>query len=174
VKRLYTILTGFAITVLVATLIPPVEAAEPKFQVLYNFAGGNDGQSPQAALVADSAGNLYGTTEGGGGSNFCFDGCGTVFELSPPTKRGGGWTETVLYRFTGRSDGSLPEGKLIRDAEGNLYGTAAKGGDLSVADCTDGTETTGCGVVFEFSPPSSPGGASIATPFCNVALAAAP
>jgi hypothetical protein len=173
-KCLHGAVFVLAVSALTSVHCSLAQASGPQFQVLYNFAGGNDGQSPQAALVADSAGNLYGTTEGGGGSNFCFDGCGTVFELSPPTKRGGGWTETVLYRFTGRSDGSLPEGKLIRDAEGNLYGTAAKGGDLSVADCTDGTETTGCGVVFEFSPPSSPGGASIATPFCNVALAAAP
>lgn len=69
--------------------------------ILYNFAGVNgDGRAPQAGLISDSQGNLYGTTSFGGDSGIY----GTVFELSP---NGGGWNETVLYNFTG-PDGAGP------------------------------------------------------------------
>jgi uncharacterized repeat protein (TIGR03803 family) len=89
--------------------------------VLHNFTGGSDGGNPYASLVLDSAGNLYGTAEGGGTSNN-----GTVFKMSPAS--GGGYTETVLYSFTGGSDGQSPEGGLIFDSAGNLYGTTNTGG----------------------------------------------
>src|SRR5260370_6321423 len=115
-------------------------------KVLYSFRGGSDGAYPVGALVADKAGNLYGTTSEGGSSN-CSAGCGVVFELTPPSTQGGAWTETVLYRFTGGSDGAAPESNLIFDAVGNLYGTTAGGGDAS----SDGT-------VFQLTPPSTPGG----------------
>src|ERR1700722_3629990 len=71
-------------------------------KVLYDFQGGTDGYRPFGPLVFDSAGNLYGTTYYGGNEE-CDLGCGTVFELSPDAH--GGWTETVLYRFTGGADG---------------------------------------------------------------------
>jgi uncharacterized repeat protein (TIGR03803 family) len=94
--------------------------------VLHNFSGGNDGQWPAAGLVLDSAGNLYGTTQNGGGSIACTGGCGTVFKVSPSA--GGTWTESVLYRFTGGNDGAQPVASLLRDDSGTLYGTAASGG----------------------------------------------
>lgn len=117
---------------------------------LYEFQGGTDGAFPWAGLIFDQAGNLFGTTLGGGFSQAC---CGTVFELSPPSQPGGAWTETILYRFTAYTDGALPEGRLIFDRAGNLYGTAEAGG--IGFDC--------CGTVFELSPPGEPGGGWIET-----------
>jgi hypothetical protein len=79
-------------------------AAGPQLQTLHSFAGGTDGRSPVGSLVADAAGNLYGTTLTGGSTSICLgagNGCGIVFKLSPPKVRGGVWRETVLYRFTG-------------------------------------------------------------------------
>ncbi len=73
------------------------------------------------ALIIDTAGNLYGTS-GGGGTY----GLGTAFELSPAG--GGIWTEATLYNFGGAGDGSLPQGGLAFDASGNLYGTTSAGG----------------------------------------------
>ena len=106
---------------------------------IFNF-NQTDGNLPDAGLVADKQGNLYGTTFDGGGPN----GLGNVFELSPT--KGGGWKETVLHNFNGK-DGALPESTLILDAAGNLYGTAQVGGK---GDCTN--TGLGCGVVFELSP----------------------
>jgi uncharacterized repeat protein (TIGR03803 family) len=85
--------------------------------LLYGFTGGNDGGYPTAGVVMDSAGNLYGTTNGGGAS-----GAGVVFEID---KAG---NEIVLYAFTGGSDGGSPAAGLIRDPGGNLYGTTGFGG----------------------------------------------
>ncbi len=94
--------------------------------VLYNFTNGSDGAYPSGALVFDKAGNLYGTAVSGG-STTCGNGCGTVFKLAPGT--GGTWTFSVIYSFTGGSDGFAPAfGSLIRDSSGNLYGTAEMGG----------------------------------------------
>ena len=105
-------------------------------QVLHSFAVGNqtgttDGSQPEANLIFDAQGNLYGTTNTGG-----IDSNGTVFELSPGT--GGAWTERVLYNFNGNDipgdfDGKLPLGGLIFDAEGNLYGTTSSGGEFGTA-----------------------------------------
>ncbi len=113
-------------------------------QTLYTFQGGGDGAFPMAGLAFDQTGNLYGTTSVGGisGCGFGVDaGCGTVFELSPPLQQGGPWTETVLYRFTNGDDGSSPEGSLILDIAGNLYGTSLDG-------------TLGYGAIFELAPSS--------------------
>lgn len=92
--------------------------------VLYSFVGGTDGAGSLSGLVRDAAGNLYGTTEYGGGANpTCGDnGCGTVFKV---TSTG---LETVLHAFTGASDGIFPNGSLVRDSAGNLYGTTYTGG----------------------------------------------
>ena len=81
-----------------------------------------DGSVPESSLVLDASGNLYGTTNYGGAGH-CQFGCGTIFELSPQT--GGGWTETILYRFAGTAkDGAAPVGSLTFDKAGkNLYGT---------------------------------------------------
>jgi uncharacterized repeat protein (TIGR03803 family) len=90
--------------------------------VLFSFGGGSDGGYPDAGLIADAKGNLYGTTEfGGADCDGTGNGCGTVFKLTPKGK------ETVLYSFDG-SGGANPRGGLIVDAKGNLYGTTYVGG----------------------------------------------
>lgn len=131
-----------------------VHAAGPKMHVLHTFLGGSDGLQPQAGLIADTQGNLYGTTPQGGTNVNCLNtgqtGCGIVFELSPPTKVGGPWKETVLYRFTGGADGAIPDASLIFDASGNLYGTTLEGGAFDGV-CNNATTDVGCGVVFELS-----------------------
>ena len=104
--------------------------------VLANFNGSN-GATPWAGLIADKAGNLYGTTSSGGAS-----GKGTVFELTPPAKGQTAWTETILHSFN-KTDGRAPAGRLLFDAAGNLFGTTANGG---AADD---------GVAFELMPPAA-------------------
>ncbi len=123
----------------------------PTLTVLHNFVGGDDGAGPIGSLVFDNAGNLYGATIVGGGSANCMFGCGTIYELSPPIQPGDPWAETVLYTFSGTSDGGNPQAGLAIDQGGNLYGTAL-GGNPS---CNSGK--TGCGVVFELLPPSEAG-----------------
>jgi uncharacterized repeat protein (TIGR03803 family) len=113
--------------------------------VLYSFTGGADGGQPSASLIFDASGSLYGTTNFGGGGN-CNLGCGTVFTLTPAS---GGWAETVLYAFTGGSDGGEPYARLLSDAAGNLYGTTLLGGKVSSL-CA-----TGCGTAFELTKTSS-------------------
>jgi hypothetical protein len=107
--------------------------------VIHSFSG-TDGSQPTAALTPDGAGNYYGTTYGGGIFGF-----GTVFELSPSS--GGGWTETVLYNFTGAADGSEPASSLVRDSGGNLYSSTVAGGSYC--------QPYGCGVIFELSKSGS-------------------
>jgi uncharacterized repeat protein (TIGR03803 family) len=109
---------------------------------LYSFAGGSDGAAPEGGLVFDEAGNLYGVTSQGGGTG-CSHGCGTVYELTRNAK--GKWVESVLYAFTGGSDGGNPSSPLVMDQVGNLYGTTQLGGDAS---CDFGS----CGTVFQLSP----------------------
>jgi uncharacterized repeat protein (TIGR03803 family) len=120
--------------------------------VLYGFLGEPDGGHPFAGVIFDANGNLYGTTYTGGSANCHVNddgGCGTVFELTPSAS---GWTETVLYRFTGGTDGANPgPGSLIFDEKGNLYGTTLYGGDAS---CAGGAtrNMAGCGTVFKLTP----------------------
>ena len=105
-------------------------------KLLHSFHDKGDGAFPLAGLIFDAAGNLYGTTGGGGLTG---DGSGVVFELTP---HGSNWTETVLYAFSvnGRSDGGGPTAGLIFDKAGNLYSTTEDGGG------------TNNGVVFEVTP----------------------
>lgn len=119
--------------------------------VLYRFAGGTDGYEPIGKLTKGPDGILYGTTLWGGTScSLNVDrGCGTVFRLTPPKRRGDAWTETILYRFTGGSDGALPAGGVIIGADGVLYGATTYGGD-----CT--SDTRGCGTIFKLTPPDRP------------------
>ena len=100
-------------------------------QVLHNFNNdGADGAYPDASLIFDAAGNLYGTTLMGGTYYNCQPGtpvgCGTVFELTPQAD--GSWVEHVLHSFGYGGDGALPTVGLVFDAAGNLYGTTEKGG----------------------------------------------
>jgi uncharacterized repeat protein (TIGR03803 family) len=107
---------------------PPSAGAAWAETVLHSFSGyPSDGFECFASLIADSKGNLYGTTQSGGASD-----AGTVFKLTPPATAGAAWTETVLYSFTGGSDGGAPYAGLIADSKGNLYGTTQYGGTANV------------------------------------------
>lgn len=102
-------------------LSPSSGAWSETFVHLFSESHG-DGGLPEAGLIMDEAGNLYGTTSTGGSHNFdCGLGCGTVFEFTPVA--GGGWTESVIYEFPGPTPG--PDGGLIFDSAGNLYGSNA-------------------------------------------------
>ena len=100
---------------------------------LYSFQGGQDGSEPMARLTIGPDGSLYGTTTLGGASGCC--GNGTVFNLKPPPGVCKSficpWTETVLYRFSGDSDGGQPEAPVIFDQAGNIYGTTVYGGSAN-------------------------------------------
>jgi len=106
--------------------------------VLYSFTGENgDGQFPEGggSLYEDANGNLYGTAFGGIYGGPCgTDGCGVVFEVDQTGH------EKVLYQFTGGDDGTYPNGGLVGDENGNLYGTTQEGGKF------------GSGTVFEVTP----------------------
>jgi len=108
-------------------------------KTLDTFKDGKRGRYPRAGLIFDQAGNLYGTTIGGGG------GCGIVFELKPGSD--GSWSEKVLYAFRCGKDGQEPFGAVMFDAAGNLYGTTAYGGGyfggiaFELTPNTDGTWT---------------------------------
>jgi uncharacterized repeat protein (TIGR03803 family) len=104
--------------------------------VLYGFTGGADGGTPEAGLIRDAAGNLYGTTVFGGAF-----GQGVVFKLDTAGK------ESVLHSFKGLGDGTNTLASLIRDAAGNLYGTASGGGSFQ-GPCAG----SGCGTVFKLAP----------------------
>ena len=139
-----TFLTAIALAaVLVAGSIQSAQAQT--FTLLHTFAGAPDGASPLAGLVQDAAGNFYGTTQQGGitggvCANSGLNGCGTVFKLDPAGN------ETVLYKFTGGTDGQFPSAGLVLDAAGNLYGTTQYGGPVT-AKCG-----IGCGTVFKLDP----------------------
>lgn len=112
--------------------------------LLYSFCSQSncaDGRQPYGGLIMDGSGNLYGTTFFGGSSNG-----GVAFELTPPAPPSTTWTYTLLYNFCtqgGCADGNQPEGTLIMDASGNLYGTTPVGG------------TDQQGVVFQLKPNQS-------------------
>jgi hypothetical protein len=112
--------------------------------VLVSFPGTTTGgRSPNANIVFDANGAIYGTTDAGGTSNY-----GLVFQLAPPAKSGGSWTYTVLHTFSGGSDGGYPIGGLVFGADGALYGTASYSGTASQS-----------GKAFQLTPPAQSGGA---------------
>jgi uncharacterized repeat protein (TIGR03803 family) len=122
------------------------DAAAATLTTLYSFNGTN-GAGPGADLLMDPAGNLYGTTSGGGSSTNCTGGCGTVFHLSPPAPGTVKWTHKTLLTFNG-FNGEQPTAGLIMDQVGNLYGTASEGGNFMAVGfyC--------CGTTFQLSPPA--------------------
>jgi uncharacterized repeat protein (TIGR03803 family) len=105
--------------------------------VLARFLGSTDVAQPALGVVMDSAGNLYGASEGG-----CIEECnGIIFKLAPGSN--GTWTESILYTFMGGTDGGFPAA-IVLDGAGNIFGTTSSGG----GNCS-------CGTVFELSPPQS-------------------
>lgn len=112
-------------------------------KILHSFGSGKDGKYPTPGIVFDAAGNIYGTTSFGGKPN-----AGTVFELMAPVGPGG-YKEKVLWSFPGTdgiySDGAFPDGSLILDSAGYLYGTTESGGKSAANGDL-------CGVVFEINP----------------------
>ena len=119
--------------------------------VLHTFIGGSDGDHSNSGLVFDTSGALYGTTVyGGTGCHIVADqGCGTVFKLTPPIASGSAWSEGVLHAFTGENDGYFPQGGVVLDLVGGLYGVTYEG---------PGTGCF-CGTVFKLTPPAVAGGA---------------
>lgn len=113
-------------------------------QSIHSFQGGSDGANPGGGLVAGPNGVFYGTTQGGGSSPGCTDpaGCGTVYQLIPPSTPGGPWSESVIYALPNYGD---PIAMPTVGLNGELYVTAFIGGDLGVGDVT------------ELKPPSTPG-----------------
>ncbi len=87
--------------------------------VVYRFTGDNNGQNPRSGLLMDAAGNLYGEAQGGT-TTF-----GVVYKLQ---LSGSNWTPSVVHAFNLQSDGGFPQGGLVADPAGNLYGTTAVGG----------------------------------------------
>lgn len=119
-------------------LVPPAHQDGPwSARVLYEFQGADDGGNP-SAMIMDSSGTIYGTTEYGGVFNKnCPLGCGVIFELLPVN---GTWAYKVLYAFHGAPHQS-PSGNLVEDASGNLYGIV-------------GVAPYAAGDIFELSPPA--------------------
>jgi uncharacterized repeat protein (TIGR03803 family) len=115
-------------SVLLIALLTAASSFASTFKVVFAF-NFHDGSGPNGGLIADSSGNFYGTTQFGG-ANY---NRGVVFELTPEGK------ETILYSFTGQTDGGIPIGRLISDSSGNLYGITSSGGNA----------TCSCGTVFE-------------------------
>jgi uncharacterized repeat protein (TIGR03803 family) len=131
--------------------------------VLYNFAGGNDGAQPQGRLAIGADGSLYGTTVNGGQG--CLGaGCGTAFNLKPSIS--GDWMETVLYRFTEAGGGYFPNGDVILDQAGNLYGTTG-GGDGVVYQLTPSNGNWTESILFSFDGGNDGSGSGAGLVFDN-------
>jgi uncharacterized repeat protein (TIGR03803 family) len=131
-----------ALLLVIITLVwalAPTAGAASKFEVLYKFYGYQNGAFPSAGLTYDSAGNLYGTTTTGSSNHSPLD--SDAFELTPNSD--GSWTEGIIYTFTGGPQGYAPQGTLIFDSAGNLYGTMSEGGING---------NSGSGLVYELSP----------------------
>jgi hypothetical protein len=150
-------------------LSPPAQRGDAwTFTLLHTFqCCTHDGWNSLAGLAMDRLGNLFGTTEWGGffQSDYCeYLGCGTVFEVSPPAVSGGSWTEKVLYRFTGDTngytDGFVPFAGVTLDEEGKLYGSTYSGGTL------------GGGIVYQLGPPYQTGGTWTETVLHNFSYSA--
>jgi len=118
--------------------------------ILYRFQGGTDGSDPTAGLT-ENRGRLYGTTTDGGTCIFSNSGCGTVFELTPPSRANDPWAKKTIYEFQGGTDGKIPTWEVAFDRQGNLYGATYKGGNVS---CRSNNQSA-CGTVYRLSRPQN-------------------
>jgi outer membrane protein assembly factor BamB len=137
---------AFAILTLSLILTTGASAADKPVPLwLFDVGNTHDGNSPIGGVIADKAGNLYGTTQKGG-----FPGFGIVLKLTPTSS--GLWKETILHTFQGSpSDGATPDSTLVLDSAGNLYGTTLQGGLVTKnPECSPG-----CGLVFKLTPTAS-------------------
>jgi uncharacterized repeat protein (TIGR03803 family) len=116
-----------------AFILKPATGGGWKFGILHSFSGGSDGSYPFAGVILDRAGNVYGTTVGGGAASN-----GIVFRLKLGSA---GWRETILHTFATVNDGALPDAPSALDQAGNLYGTTQVGG-IGFSD----------GTAFELTP----------------------
>ncbi len=130
------------------------------YSVLYNFTGGADGANPEAGLVMDAAGDLYGINMYGGSPNctsvYGVIGCGTVFKLG---RSSSGWFLVPLYQFQGGEDGNYPGANLTVGPDGALYGTTTQNSlgyrrSMASKSNDDGCGGYGCGTVFKIAPPT--------------------
>jgi uncharacterized repeat protein (TIGR03803 family) len=122
--------------------IAPVAGGGFRETDLYNFGGAStDSMQPWGPLTLDASGNLYGVSLLGGAS-----GNGTAYKLTPPAGGSGAWNNTILYSFPGGSGGCQPEGNVILDKGGKVYGqTTACGGSANR------------GIIFRLTPPTGSG-----------------
>jgi hypothetical protein len=134
-------------------LSPPQQKGQAWTEtILYSFPTAKQGYVPAGDLVFDASGNLYGSTIYGGGKGTTCDPfyqyCGAVFKLIAPKTKGGKWMAKVLHSFAGGSDGAEPNGNLVLDSAGAVYGTTSFGGN-------EGCKTDsgiGCGTAFDLKP----------------------
>jgi uncharacterized repeat protein (TIGR03803 family) len=130
------VVCALSLIALLTVVAAPIGHAQT-FEVLHNFTGGGDGDSPQTGLSIDGRGNLYGTTNAGG------SGFGTVYQL---VRGGSAYTLNPLYQFAGGRDGGTPTSRVVFGPDGALYGTALRGDP----GCQG---FDGCGVVYRLTPP---------------------
>jgi uncharacterized repeat protein (TIGR03803 family) len=137
-------------------------AQSQSYKVIHDFTGSAaSGSNPVGNLVEDAAGNFYGVTSRSTDTQgYCYDtGCGAIFKLSQTAA--GGWATENLHTFTGDFDGNSPQGGLVFDAAGNLYGTTVDGGVDNLGDVFELTPTSSGGwdysVIYTFSYPTTGG-----------------
>jgi hypothetical protein len=133
-------------------LSPPTVATGAWTETVLHTFTGADGEQIATDLVFDGSGNIYGAAQGGDGNGkTCPGGCGTIFELSPPSGKPGPWTEKTLFRFNGMAPGGRPATVLYKN--GLLYGVTFDGGMQ--------------GVAFVLSPSTKRYWTEVATPFTS-------
>jgi uncharacterized repeat protein (TIGR03803 family) len=155
--RLFTFATFACLVFVFCAATATVSAAQVTVTALVTFDGTN-GSNPSNMVLAQGAdGNFYGVTEYGGANNSCYQGCGTVFKMTPSG------TLTTLYNFCAQAncaDGTYPKGSLVQAADGDFYGVTQLGGN-SNSDCGGG-----CGTIFKITPK---GALTTLYAFCSLA-----